>query len=189
MKLAVTGIALALGLVAPPIAVAQSRIIEGSVETDLVSGPVEYAVLLPKEYREDGDRLPLLLSLHGDGGNRDVLAQRQQALFDELWADGSFPPVVVATPSANRSVYMNARNGDERWEDFMVDDFLSHLRNLPSPNGPGGAAAHGGLDGRHRIAPARIQTPRPLRSRGRARAGDPSRSELGRGQAETFPQP
>ena len=127
MKLAVTGIALALGLVAPPIAVAQSRIIEGSVETDLVSGPVEYAVLLPKEYREDGDRLPLLLSLHGDGGNRDVLAQRQQALFDELWADGSFPPVVVATPSANRSVYMNARNGDERWEDFMVDDFLSHL--------------------------------------------------------------
>ena len=71
MSLAVTVIALALSLIAPPSAVAQSRIIEGSVETDLVSGPVEFAVLLPNEYREDGDRLPLLLSLHGAGGNRE----------------------------------------------------------------------------------------------------------------------
>ena len=127
MRLAVTVITVALSLIAPPIAVAQSRIIEGSVETDLVSGPVEFAVLLPNEYREDGDRLPLLLSLHGAGGNREALARQQQAIFDELWADGSLPPVVVVTPSAGLSVYMNSWDGSERWEDFLLGDFLSHL--------------------------------------------------------------
>ena len=117
----------AFALTAPQVATAQSRIVEGAVETNSVPGPVEYAVLLPDGYDPDGDPLPLLLNLHGRGGDSEFL-RRRQPIFDELWADGSLPPVVVATPSAARSMYMNYRNGAERWADFIRDDFLPHLQ-------------------------------------------------------------
>ena len=45
MKSVPTVVALVLALTTPPTALAQSRVVEASLETDLVPGPVEYAVL------------------------------------------------------------------------------------------------------------------------------------------------
>ena len=106
---------------------AQSRIVYGSVDTDLVPGPVEYAVLLPEGYGEGTEPFPLILNLHGGGGDREWLALTKPS-YDDLWADGSLPPVVVATPSAGTSGYLNSADGTARWEDFIVDELLAHLR-------------------------------------------------------------
>ncbi len=106
----------------------QSRLVEAEVPSDLVPSPVPYAVLLPATYDAGAEPLPLVLNLHGGGGNREVLA-RQKPIFDELWEAGTLPPMIIATPSATpRGFYMNYRDGSERWEDFLIGSFLAHLR-------------------------------------------------------------
>ena len=113
---------------APVVTVAQSRIVNATVETDAVPGPVEYAVLLPDGYSKTSDPVPLVLFLHGGGGNRDRLSTYKR-IIDPLWADGSLPPLVFAMASTGPSFYMNFKDGSERWEDFILEDFLSHLRS------------------------------------------------------------
>ena len=73
-----------MSVAAPVVAVAQGRIVNATVETDAVPGPVEYAVLLPDGYSETSDPVPLVLLLHGDGGSRDGLSG-QKSMIDPLW--------------------------------------------------------------------------------------------------------
>lgn len=105
-----------------------SEKILAELASDLVPGPVEYAVLLPDGYSTMKD-LPLVFNLHGGGGNRDNLVA-QQPLWDRLWAAKTIPPLMVVMPSVReRGFYMNFRDGSERWEDFIVGPFIDHLRD------------------------------------------------------------
>ena len=106
--------------------VSASQLVDGKVETRLVPAPVEYAALLPDGY-ENAKDLPLLFFLHGGGGDKSFLA-RLRSLFDEMWKAGTLPPMVVVTPSAARSFYMDYKDGSEKWETFIVTEFLDHLR-------------------------------------------------------------
>ncbi|HEY7912294.1 MAG TPA: alpha/beta hydrolase-fold protein [Blastocatellia bacterium] len=103
-----------------------SQLIEARVETRLVPGPVEYAVLLPDSYEKSKD-LPLLFFLHGGGGDKSFLA-RMRPVIDEMWKAGTLPPMVIVTPSAARSFYMDYKDGTQKWESFIVTEFLDHLR-------------------------------------------------------------
>jgi S-formylglutathione hydrolase len=101
--------------------------------SEIVPSPVAYAVLLP-----DGanlDDLPLVLDLHGGGGNRDRL-RREQPLFDALWKSGTIPPMVIVMPSVTeRGFYMDFKDKSELWETFITEPFLKHLRaTLPVSN-------------------------------------------------------
>jgi S-formylglutathione hydrolase len=118
---------LTLGMIGvAAVAAAQGRLVEGELESDLVPSPVPYAVLLPPGYDNLAPH-PLLLWLHGGGGSRDFLAG-QQALFEDVWARGLAPPMVVVTPSAGRSLYMDYRDGSQRWETFLLDELLAAMR-------------------------------------------------------------
>ena len=93
----------------------------------LVPSPVEYAVIAPDGFQKM-QNLPLVLNLHGGGGNRKGLL-RQAKQWDALWASGAIPPAVVVMPSVTaRGFYMNFKDGSERWEDFIIGPFLDHLR-------------------------------------------------------------
>ena len=124
---------LALGLLACLAAATTARgaqVIRSSLRTNSVTaGGVEYAILLPDGYSPDGARLPLLLLLHGAGGDREHLA-RLAPQISGLWASSNdLPKMVVATPSvATGSIYMNSYDGGDRWESFVMDEFLPHLR-------------------------------------------------------------
>ncbi|MXY68828.1 MAG: alpha/beta hydrolase fold domain-containing protein [Acidobacteriia bacterium] len=106
-----------------------SQIIRESLSTSLVSaGAVEYAILLPDSYSPDGERFPLLLLLHGAGGDREKIA-RIEPQISEMWASNDLPRMVVVTPSiAAGSIYLDSYDGTERWESFLMDEFLPHLR-------------------------------------------------------------
>src|ERR1019366_7171906 len=80
---------------------------------------VPYAVLAPPG-RDKSEPLPLCMFLMGGGGSRQSLVDCQP-LFEGWWAQGSLAPMVLATPSAGMSYYLD-------WENFIADDFLSHLR-------------------------------------------------------------
>lgn len=124
-------IGFALGLTTSALAVQAhgSEIVRESLPTGLVeSGSVEYAVLLPDEYASGEGRLPLLLMLHGAGGDREQLV-RFRSQVDQMWADGDLPQMVIATPSVARgSIYMDSYDGKNRWETFIMTEFLPHLR-------------------------------------------------------------
>ncbi len=105
-----------------------AALVEGSLESDLVPGPVLYYALLPPGYDSLGADVPLVLNLHGGGGSRDVL-QRQRPRLEGLWSDGLLPPMVIVTPSVTpRSFYMDYEDGSQQWESFLVGPFLDHLR-------------------------------------------------------------
>ena len=107
---------------------AESELRPGTFSSDLVPSPVAYYALLPPGYATDTEPLPLVLGLHGGGGSREGLA-RQKPIFDELWATGALPPMVIVMPSVTeRSFYLDRRDGSERWESFLVGPFLEHLR-------------------------------------------------------------
>ncbi len=106
-----------------------AQLVRESLPTELVTaGAVEYAVLVPDDYAPDGERLPLVLMLHGAGGDREQLA-RFQAQVEEMWAANHLPKLVLAAPSVGSgSIYMDSYDGKERWETLIMTELLPHLR-------------------------------------------------------------
>jgi pimeloyl-ACP methyl ester carboxylesterase len=97
----------------------------GEIETSLVPGPVEYSLLTST----DGSmtNVPVLVWLHGGGGSRRFL-ESCKAQFVSCWADRSLPAMVVATPSAGWSFYLDRQDGSELWETFLLDEFVPAIR-------------------------------------------------------------
>jgi S-formylglutathione hydrolase len=106
---------------------ATTQLIEAKVASDLAPGPVEYAVLLPAGYEESGETYPLLFFLHGGGGDRSFLTT-MRPVIESVWAGGTLPPAVVVTPSVSRSLYMDYRDGSQKWEQFLLAEFIPHMR-------------------------------------------------------------
>src|SRR5262245_29709359 len=95
-----------------------SQLVEGKLDTARLPHPVEYNVLLPDGHETAKAPLPLLLFLHGGGGDRGFLT-RFRPVIDQMWQSGALPPMVIATPSAERSFYMDYKDGSQRWESFI----------------------------------------------------------------------
>jgi S-formylglutathione hydrolase len=98
------------------------------VRSDYVPGEVPVAIYVPSDYdAPHPGALPLLLLLHGgNGSEKDLL--RFTSLIDEAIDSSVLPPLVVAMPGARRSLYMDYRDGSERWESLILADLLPMLR-------------------------------------------------------------
>ena len=74
-----------------------------------------------------GERLPLLLVLHGANSSAAAL-EAQLPLYEQGWADGTLPPLLAAcasTPTA-RGFYIDQAEGG-RWETLVAREFPAHL--------------------------------------------------------------
>ncbi|MEM7363223.1 MAG: alpha/beta hydrolase-fold protein [Pseudomonadota bacterium] len=96
-------------------------------ETSLVPGPVTYSVLLPPDYDASHEHYALLYWLHGGEGDHRFL-EHSAVTFEQLWADGVLPQMVVVTPTATQTGYLDYHDGSQRWETLLTDEFLIHLR-------------------------------------------------------------
>ena len=96
------------------------------IESKLVLGPVTYSVLYPDNYNEDTQKYPLILFLHGGGGNNTVL-NRIKPRVEELWKTKKLFDAIIVSPSCTRSLYMDYRNGTEKWESFLTEEFIPYL--------------------------------------------------------------
>ncbi len=104
-----------------------SRVEESKLAVDFALKPVPYAVILPPGYDQIGP-MPLCLVLHGGGGSHQNLVD-SKAIYDELWASGALPPMVLAAAGISPlGFYMDHPDGKIRWESFIADDFIAHLR-------------------------------------------------------------
>lgn len=89
--------------------------------------PIEYATLVSPSGSTTTTKLPVLIWLHGGGGSRRFL-ETCRAQFVGCWANRSLPAMVVATPSAGWSYYLDRFDGSERWETFLLDEFVPAVR-------------------------------------------------------------
>lgn len=93
-----------------------------------VPGEVGVAIYQPPGYdAARAEAYPFLLWLHGgNGSEKDMLFFK--SAFDREIASGRVPPLVIATPSGRRSLYMDFRDGSERWESYILSDVLPFVR-------------------------------------------------------------
>jgi S-formylglutathione hydrolase len=98
------------------------------VASSHVPGELGVAIYEPPGYdAARAEAYPLLLLLHGgNGSEKDLLFFK--SVFDGEISSGRLPPLVVATPSGRRSLYMDFRDGSERWESFVLSDVLPFVR-------------------------------------------------------------
>jgi S-formylglutathione hydrolase len=96
------------------------------VQTTLVPGPVNVSIYTPST-ADRGARLPLMVLLHGGNGS-DLDLLRLLPGIDGAIRDGRIPPMVIAMPSAGRSLYMDFKDGSQRWESFILGELLAYLR-------------------------------------------------------------
>lgn len=93
-----------------------------------VPGELAVAIYRPPGYdRQRAELYPLLLLLHGGNGSEQDILYFKPVIDAEILA-GRLPPVVIAMPSARRSLYMDYHDGSQRWESFILRDVLPFLR-------------------------------------------------------------
>ena len=95
---------------------------------DFAPNGAPYAVILPPGYEHNG-AMPLCLVLHGGGGSHQNLID-SKPIYDELWANGAIPPMVFASASVSPlGFYLDQPDSNVRWERFIAQDFIEHLRS------------------------------------------------------------
>ncbi|MFW9786026.1 MAG: hypothetical protein ACFFFB_27320, partial [Candidatus Heimdallarchaeota archaeon] len=77
------------------------------IESKLVPSPIEYNVLLPKNYNTSNENYPLMLFLHGGGPNNQQHLRLTGPSIWDMWEREILPEMLVVTPLCERCFYMD----------------------------------------------------------------------------------
>ena len=86
------------------------------LESNVIGATVPMSVVLPPGFDEAGDDLPLLINLHGGGGDRTFLTDAAP-IWGALWASGDLPPLVMVSFSSGPGSWYGGA-----WEDFVLEE-------------------------------------------------------------------
>ncbi len=81
-------------------------------------------------HRNSNNKLhfPFLYFLHGGNDNHSFL-ERNFTLITKLMDNGTIPQMVIVCPNAQRSQYMNYKNGKELWETALIRDVPNFFKS------------------------------------------------------------
>jgi len=102
-----------------------------SAPSKILDHPVSYCVFLPPGYdAEKQQKFPVLYFLHGLGENSQTLLDAGGwNLIENLWEEKRIGEFLIVTPSADRTFYVNSRDGKVRYEDFFIREFLPFIES------------------------------------------------------------
>lgn len=86
------------------------------LDSTVMGASVPMSVVLPPGYSTEGEPLPLLINLHGGGGDRTFLTEALP-IWNALWANGDIPPLVMVSFSSGPGSWYGGA-----WESFVVDE-------------------------------------------------------------------
>lgn len=99
-----------------------------TLETELVPGSVDVAVLLPPGYKANSKPIRLLLWLHGGPDDCSYLDRELRPVIEAAWKRQELESLVVVVPSARRSFYMDYRDGSEKWETLIMKQLIPTIQ-------------------------------------------------------------
>jgi S-formylglutathione hydrolase FrmB len=135
----IIGLAALLAAVCNP-AHAQGRIECGVVTSRILRQPVRYCAFLPSSYdataagknpqAKDVRRYPVLYDLHGLGDDeQSLLNTGAWSLIQDLREQHKIGEFLIVTPDAERTFYINSRDGRVRYSDFFLQEFMPSIEH------------------------------------------------------------
>ena len=90
---------------------------------------VEYSVYLPYDYETSNRSYPVLYLLHGFSDDETGWVQFGESNYiaDKTIASGDAPPMIIVTPDAGVSWYINSDDGKVMWENFFINEFIPNV--------------------------------------------------------------
>src|SRR5690242_1105962 len=97
-----------------------------SLPSKILRRAVPYCILLPPTYDTQKSRhYPILYLLHGLGDNEQMLIHSGGInLVEDLWEQHQLGEFLIVTPAGGASFYINSRDGQRRYEDFFLREFI-----------------------------------------------------------------
>jgi S-formylglutathione hydrolase FrmB len=102
-----------------------------SLTSKILGHSVGYCILLPPSYDADAARrYPVLYFLHGLGEDEQFLVRGGGLnLIADLWEKHEIGDYLIVTPAADSSFYINSHDGQVRYEDFVIQEFLPFIEH------------------------------------------------------------
>ena len=110
---------------------ATGRVECNSEPSKILARSVRFCVVLPAGFDADKTRhFPILYFFHGLGDNEQFfLHSGAWNLTEDLRERGEIKDFLIATPDADASFYINSRDGKDRYEDFLLQEFFPFIEN------------------------------------------------------------
>jgi S-formylglutathione hydrolase FrmB len=122
-------IRVALVLLSTLPAFAAGRVECGSIKSRYMPAPVGYCALLPPSYdAQPTKKFPTLYYLHGLGADQSFLVSSGGwTVIEGAQQQKRIGEMVVITPDAHASFYINSKDGRVRYEDFFIRDLIPQM--------------------------------------------------------------
>ncbi|SER09404.1 S-formylglutathione hydrolase FrmB [Faunimonas pinastri] len=105
----------------------------------ILSKAEEFSVYLPPDYDRSKRSYPIVYLMHGgeEGEDADWFRfGKIEVVLDDLIDRGVIPPVIAVSPDGRRNLenknntyYMNDADGQFRWEDMFVQEFVPYVES------------------------------------------------------------
>jgi S-formylglutathione hydrolase FrmB len=108
---------------------ATGRVECNSVPSKILARSVAYCVVLPPSFDADkARRFPILYFLHGLGDNEQFFVHSGAwNMVEDLRERGELKDFLIATPDGGAGFYINSRDGKNRYEDFLLQEFFPFI--------------------------------------------------------------
>src|SRR5437868_8516135 len=96
-------------------------------QSRLLGRELRYGVYVPPSYNSSpAKKYPVLYFLHGLFEDETRWSSRGQTdqIMDRMISEGKIGEFIVAIPFGGASFYTNSRDGSEKWEDMIVNEFV-----------------------------------------------------------------
>lgn len=105
------------------------QVYNGTLPTRLLPTAPAWTALTPDGHTANSAPLPIIFFLHGAGGHSGALKVFRPTI-EKAWRTGALPPCVVVMLRAEKSYYMDYRDGTQLWETFYVQEFMPAMRQM-----------------------------------------------------------
>jgi S-formylglutathione hydrolase FrmB len=127
MNRVILRLSLALLPMIPAVARAATGRVEcNKVQSKILARSVSYCVVLPASFDTDKTKhFPILYSMHGLGDNEQFLVHSGLwNLVEDMLEKGELKEFLIATPDGGAGFYINSKDGKNRYEDFLLQEFF-----------------------------------------------------------------
>ncbi|HWY08733.1 MAG TPA: alpha/beta hydrolase family protein [Candidatus Acidoferrales bacterium] len=120
-----------LNLLTLPSAAATARVECNSLPSKILSRGVTYCIVLPPSFDTDKTKhFPILYSLHGLGDNEQFFVHSGAwNLVEDMREKGELKNFLIVTPDGGAGFYINSKDGKNRYEDFLLQEFFPFVEN------------------------------------------------------------